>query len=177
MTIQTGCSASLVGLHEACQGLRTGQCSSAVVAGTNLILTPTMTSVMNQNGVLSPSGQCQTFDANADGYGRGEAINAVYIKRLSDALKDGDSVRAVIRSTAVNFDGRTAVMTNPSGIAQETLIRTAYKHAQIHNICDTAFFECHGTGTSAGDSVETSVVAKIFEPHGVLMGSVSDLNK
>ncbi|GLA89661.1 type I Iterative Polyketide synthase (PKS) [Aspergillus tubingensis] len=172
MTIQTGCSASLVGLHEACQGLRTGQCSSAVVAGTNLILTPTMTSVMNQNGVLSPSGQCQTFDANADGYGRGEAINAVYIKRLSDALKDGDSVRAVIRSTAVNFDGRTAVMTNPSGIAQETLIRNAYKQAQIHNICDTAFFECHGTGTSAGDSVETSVVAKIFEGHGVLMGSV-----
>ncbi|PYH65910.1 type I polyketide synthase [Aspergillus vadensis CBS 113365] len=172
MTIQTGCSASLVGLHEACQGLRSGQCSSAIVAGTNLILTPTMTSVMNQNGVLSPSGQCQTFDANADGYGRGEAINAVYLKRLSDALRDGDCVRAVIRSTAVNFDGRTAVMTNPSGIAQETLIRTAYKQAQIHNICDTGFFECHGTGTSAGDSVETSVVAKLFEGHGVLMGSV-----
>ncbi|PYH28781.1 type I polyketide synthase [Aspergillus neoniger CBS 115656] len=172
MTIQTGCSASLVGLHEACQGLRSGQCSSAIVAGTNLILTPTMTSVMNQNGVLSPSGQCQTFDANADGYGRGEAINAVYIKRLSDALRDGDCVRAVIRSTAVNFDGRTAVMTNPSGTAQEALIRTAYKQAQIHKIFDTGFFECHGTGTSAGDSVETSVVAKLFEGHGVLMGSV-----
>ncbi|KAI2827547.1 hypothetical protein CBS147345_6499 [Aspergillus niger] len=140
MTIQTGCSASLVGLHEACQGLRSGHCSAAVVAGTNLILTPTMTSVMNQNGVLSPSGKCQTFDRNADGYGRGEAVNAVYIKRLTDALKDGDSVRAVIRSTAVNFDGRTAVMTNPSGLAQEALIRTAYKQAQIDRICDTGFF-------------------------------------
>lgn len=132
-----------------------------------------MTSVMNQNGVLSPSGKCQTFDRNADGYGRGEAVNAVYIKRLTDALKDGDSVRAVIRSTAVNFDGRTAVMTNPSGLAQEVLIRTAYKQAQIDRICDTGFFECHGTGTSAGDSVEASVVAKVFEGHGVLTGSVS----
>ncbi|EHA28193.1 hypothetical protein ASPNIDRAFT_43495 [Aspergillus niger ATCC 1015] len=134
MTIQTGCSASLVGLHEACQGLRSGHCSAA------------------------------TFDRNADGYGRGEAVNAVYIKRLTDALKDGDSVRAVIRSTAVNFDGRTAVMTNPSGLAQEALIRTAYKQAQIDRICDT--------GTSAGDSVEASVVAKVFEGHGVLTGSV-----
>ncbi|GLB08452.1 type I Iterative Polyketide synthase (PKS) [Aspergillus tubingensis] len=172
MTIQTGCSASLVGLHEACQGLRSGQCSAAIVAGTNLILTPTMTSVMNQIGVLSPSGKCKTFDANADGYGRGEAVNAVYVKRLSDALKDGDSVRAVIRSTAVNFDGKTAVITNPSGPAQEALIRSAYKQAQIDRISDTGFFECHGTGTSAGDSVETSVVAKIFEGHNVLVGSV-----
>ncbi|OJZ83134.1 hypothetical protein ASPFODRAFT_142034 [Aspergillus luchuensis CBS 106.47] len=171
MTIQTGCSASLVSLHEACQGLRSGQCSAAIVAGTNLILTPTMTSVMNQIGVLSPSGKCKTFDATADGYGRGEAVNAVYVKRLSDALKDGDSVRAVIRSTAVNFDGKTAVITNPSGPAQEALIRSAYKQAQIDRISDTGFFECHGTGTSAGDSVETAVVAKVFEGHNVLVGS------
>ncbi|OJJ66336.1 hypothetical protein ASPBRDRAFT_138029 [Aspergillus brasiliensis CBS 101740] len=172
MTIHTGCSASLIALNEACQGLRSGQCSAAIVAGTNLILTPTMTSVMNQTGVLSLSGTCRTFDAAADGYGRGEAINAVYIKRLRDALRDGDHVRSVIRSTAVNSDGKTAHITNPSSTAQEALIRTAYQQANIDRICDTGFFECHGTGTSAGDSVETTVVASIFEGHSILIGSV-----
>ncbi|XHG07169.1 hypothetical protein AWENTII_010330 [Aspergillus wentii] len=172
MTIQTACSASLTSLHEACQGLRSGQCSAAIVAGSNLIWTPTMTGAMHQNTVLSPSGKSKTFDATADGYGRGEAINAVYIKRLSDALRDQDKIRAIIRATAANSDGKTAAMTNPNPAAQESLIRSAYRRAQIDDIRQTGFFECHGTGTTAGDSIEATVVGKVFDGAGVAIGGV-----
>ncbi|KAJ5109662.1 hypothetical protein N7532_002307 [Penicillium argentinense] len=139
MTIQTGCSASLVSLHEACRSLQAGDCSGAIVAGTNLIWTPTMTTVMNTNMVLSPSGICRTFDTEADGYGRGEAINAIYIKRLSDALRDNDPIRAVIRATSTNNDGRTETITHPCPTSQERLIRKAYRDAGIKDIHETAF--------------------------------------
>ncbi|KAK5987505.1 Highly reducing polyketide synthase gloL [Cladobotryum mycophilum] len=107
MTIRTACSASMSALHLACQALHNGDCTAAIVAGTNLILSPNMTMEMGEHGVLSPTGSCKTFDANADGYARGEAVNAVLIKPLEDAVRDGDPIRAVIRSTAVNSDGNT----------------------------------------------------------------------
>lgn len=173
MTIQTGCSAAMVALHEACQALKLNHCAAAVVAGTNLICSPTTTEIMNAIGVISPSGNSQTFDANADGYGRGEAVNAIYVKRLSDAIQNGDPIRAVIRSTATNCDGKTLGLTNPSAEAQEALIRRAYQHAglagQWHQ---TGMFECHGTGTVVGDSMETMAIAKIFGEAGVLISSV-----
>ncbi|KAJ5748316.1 ketoacyl-synt-domain-containing protein [Penicillium nucicola] len=172
MTLATGCSASMVGLHEACQAVLAGDCESAVVAGTNLILTPTMTTTMSDNLVLSPTGVCRTFDAGADGYGRGEGVNAIYVKRLVDAMRDGDPVRAVIRSTATNCDGRTPGITTPGSATQMQLIRKAYQRAQIQDITNTGFFECHGTGTVAGDTAETSVVAELFRNTGVLIGSV-----
>ncbi|GFF25207.1 lovastatin nonaketide synthase [Aspergillus udagawae] len=172
MTIRTGCSSSLVGLHEACQALYSGECSSALVAGTNLIITPTMTTSMSDNMVISKSGICRTFDAAADGYGRGEAVNAIYIKPLDAALRDGDPVRAVIRSTAVNCDGKTPSITTPGSQAQERLIRRAYRRAGITDVFNTGFFECHGTGTVAGDTAETSVVAKVFGDHGIHIGAV-----
>ncbi|EAW16387.1 putative polyketide synthase [Aspergillus fischeri NRRL 181] len=172
MTIRTGCSSSLVGLHEACQALYAGECSSALVAGTNLIITPTMTTSMSDNMVISKSGICRTFDAAADGYGRGEAVNAIYIKPLDAALRDGDPVRAVIRSTAVNCDGKTPSITTPGSQAQERLIRRAYRRAQITDVFNTGFFECHGTGTVVGDTAETSVVAKVFGDHGIHIGAV-----
>ncbi|KAF7113795.1 hypothetical protein CNMCM5793_004850 [Aspergillus hiratsukae] len=172
MTLRTGCSSSLVGLHEACQALYAGECASALVAGTNLILTPTMTTSMSDNMVISPSGVCRTFDAAADGYGRGEAINAIYIKPLAAALRAGDPVRAVIRSTAVNCDGKTPSITTPGSEAQERLVRRAYRKAQIEDIAKTGFFECHGTGTIVGDTAETSVVTKIFGRDGIHIGAV-----
>ncbi|KAK9851186.1 ketoacyl-synt-domain-containing protein [Penicillium brevicompactum] len=172
MTLATGCSASMVGLHEACQAVLAGDCESAVVAGTNLILTPTMTTTMSDNLVLSPTGICRTFDAGADGYGRGEGVNAVYVKRLADAVRDGDPIRAVIRATATNCDGRTPGITTPGSATQMQLIQKAYQRAQIQDITNTGFFECHGTGTVAGDTAETSVVAEIFRDTGVLIGSV-----
>ncbi|KAF3484394.1 Fum1p [Arthroderma uncinatum] len=172
MTLQAGCSSSLIGLHEACHALYAGDCCAAIVAGTNLIFTPTMTTTMCDNNVLSPSGACKTFDKDADGYGRGEGINALYIKTLADALRDNDPIRGVIRATATNFDGKTSTITTPGAESQEALVRRAYEKAGINDICQTGFFECHGTGTVAGDTTETSVVAKLFEGKGIVIGSV-----
>ncbi|KAL7786787.1 putative polyketide synthase [Trichoderma ceciliae] len=172
MTIRTACSSSLVALHEACQAIYTGECESAVVAGTSLFLSPTMTIALSEQGVLSPTGSCKTFDAKADGYARGEAINAVFIKKLEDAIRDGDPVRGVIRATAANFDGKTIGITNPNQEAHVTLMRRAYSVANISNISDTAFVECHGTGTSVGDPMETGAVGQVFGDHGIYIGSV-----
>ncbi|GME55565.1 Lovastatin diketide synthase LovF [Neofusicoccum parvum] len=172
MTIRTGCSSSLVGLHEACQAIYSGECESAVVAGTNLIITPTMTLALSEQGVLSPTGSCKSFDAKADGYARGEAINAVFVKKLSDALRDGDPIRGVIRATATNCDGRTQGIANPSSESHEALIRRAYQVANISKIADTGFVECHGTGTKIGDPQEASAVGRVFGGKGVLIGSV-----
>lgn len=154
MTIKTGCSASLVALHEACQALYSGECEAAVVGGTNMILTPTMSIAMTAHGVLSPTGSCYAFDANADGYARGEAVNAIYIKTLDDALKDSNPIRAVIRATSTNSDGKTQGITNPSPEAHEAMIRRAYRSANISDLSQTAFVECHGTGTQTGDPLE-----------------------
>lgn len=172
MTIRTGCSSSLIGLHEACQALYSGECTSAVVGGTNLIITPTMTIAMTEQGVLSPTGTCKTFDAKADGYARGEAINAIYIKKLSDALRDGDPIRGVLRSTATNCDGKTAGMACPSSESHEAMMRRAYQVAQLSDLSQTAFVECHGTGTAIGDPLETAAVANVFGQKGVFIGSV-----
>lgn len=162
----------MVGLHEACQALYTGECDSAIVGGVNLILAPTMTSSMCETMVLSPSGITRAFDRDADGYGRGEAVNAVYIKPLEEAIRQGDPIRAVIRSTATNCDGRTPNMVTPGPEAQERLIKRAYMKAGIDDLSQTAFFECHGTGTVAGDTAETSVVARLFHDRGIYIGSV-----
>ncbi len=147
MTIRTACSSSLTGLHDACQALYNGDCRSAIVAGTNIILTPRMTIAMTEQGVISPTGSCKSFDANADGYARGEAVSALYIKKLSDAVRDGDPIRAVIRSTCINNDGKTVGLTSPSTEAHEALIRRGHQLAGIHDLSKTAMIECHGTGT------------------------------
>jgi acyl transferase domain-containing protein len=168
MTIRTGCSSALVGLDEACQALANGHCSSAIVAGTNIIISPTMTQHMTQQGVLSAQGSCKTFDAAVDGYARGEAINAVYIKKLDDPI------RAVIRSTFQNCDGKTAGLTNPSSQAHEDMMRTSYSRAQLP-VSRTAYVECHGTGTAVGDPLETVAIGNVFGGSGVYIGSVSVL--
>ncbi|KAF7556645.1 hypothetical protein G7Z17_g1284 [Cylindrodendrum hubeiense] len=172
MTIKAACSASMVGLHEACQSVGSGVCSSAIVAGSSLILTPTMTTAMSESMVLSPDGECRTFDADANGFARAEAVNAVYIKRLDDAIRDGDPIRAVIRSTMINSNGQSTKMAKPSAELQEALIRKAYKHAGITDIARTALFEAHGTGTQAGDAVETVAIARAFGGNGVYISAV-----
>ena len=148
MTIRTGCSSSLVALHEACRAIQNGDCTSAVVAGANLILTPTMTMAMTEQGVLSPDGISKSFDESANGYGRGEGINAVFIKPLYDAVRDGDPIRGIIRATATNADGKTAGASMPSPQAHESMIRRAYEVAGIKDFSQTGFVECHATGTS-----------------------------
>ncbi|KAE8311179.1 putative polyketide synthase [Aspergillus transmontanensis] len=172
VTIRTGCSSAMVALHQACQALHNRDCVGAVVAGANLILAPSNTIIMGAAGAISTDGKCKTFDASANGYGRGEAINAVFIKRLDDAIRDGDPIRAVIRATATNSDGKTTSLAVPSPHAQEQMIKHAYKVANIHDISQTGFFECHGTGTPVGDKYECRAVARAFENQGVYIGSV-----
>jgi acyl transferase domain-containing protein/SAM-dependent methyltransferase len=173
LSIRTACSSSLVALHSACLSIERGDCSAAIVAGFNLILTPTMTMIMSTKGVLSADGSCKSFDAGANGYGRGEAVNAVYIKPLKDALRDGNPIRAVIRGTAVNSDGKSAGFTVPSADAQENVIRKAYSAAGISDLSQTVFVECHGTGTPVGDPIEVAAVANTFGGDtGIYIGSV-----
>lgn len=100
--LDTACSSSMYALHAACSALRMGECEAAVVAGANLIQTPELHLIMVKAGFLSPTSTCHTFDISADGYGRGEGVGALYLKRLSDAIRDNDPIRAVIRGTAVN---------------------------------------------------------------------------
>ncbi|CAG7555684.1 unnamed protein product [Fusarium equiseti] len=173
--VRTGCSAALVALHEACLALSRGDCEGAIVGGANLIMAPGMTVAMTEQGVLSPDGSCKTFSADANGYARGEAISAVFVKPLSAAIRDGNPIRAVIRSTASNSDGRGTAggIQVPNDVAQEALIRRAYNTAGISDVSQTAFVECHGTGTAIGDPIETKAVGRVFGPSGgVYIGSV-----
>jgi acyl transferase domain-containing protein len=127
--------------------LARGECTAAVVGGTSIITAPRMTIALTEQGVISPTGSCKTFDANADGYARGEGVSALYLKKLSDAVRDGDPIRAVIRSTSVNSDGKTPGLTMPSTEGHEALMRRAYEVAGIFDHSKTAMIECHGTGT------------------------------
>lgn len=125
-------------------------------------------------GVLSKSASSKSFDAAADGYARGEAINMIYVKRLDDALRDGNPIRAVIRATGSNCDGKTQGLTKPSSEAHEALIRATYAAAGLEgDVGKTGFFECHATGTSSGDPEEATAVANVFgDKGGVYIGSV-----
>lgn len=140
MVIKTGCSASMVGLHEACRALHYGDADGAIVAGSNLITGPALSQAMTAEGVLSPEGSCKSFDASADGYARAEGISVIYVKRLQDALRDGNPIRAVIRSTGTNGDGKTQGIMVPSAEAHERLIRKVYADVGI-DPADTPFVE------------------------------------
>jgi len=131
---------------------------------------------MIEHGALSPEASVKAFDAKADGYCRAEAINAIYIKKLNDAIRDGNSIRAVIRGPASNCDGKTPGMSNPSSEAHEALIRKTYEGAGITDYSKTAMVECHGTGTPVGDPLEANAVANVFGERGVYIGSVCPPN-
>ena len=162
----------MTALHTACQALYSNECPAAIVAGASLHLTPTLTASLAACRAVSAGGICKTFDADADGYGRGEAINAILIKKLDDAIRDGDSIRAVIRATAANSDGRQDSPGTPKEEAHELVIRKAYAKARIRDFSKTAFVECHGTGTQKGDVTEAAAIANVFKD-GVLIGAVS----
>ncbi|KAJ5683540.1 polyketide synthase [Penicillium macrosclerotiorum] len=163
VTVDTACSGSLVALHLACQSLQTRNATMAIAAGVNLILSHEFMSTMSMMRFLSPDGRCHTFDEAANGYARGEAIDCLILKPLADALQNGDTIRAVIRGTGSNQDGRTPGITLPSGSSQEALIRDVYNRA---GLCpsETDVVEAHGTGTQAGDPVEIGAIARVFGP-------------
>lgn len=172
LTVRTACSSALTGLNEACMAIGRGDCESAIVGGTSIILAPDMATRMSGQGVLSPDGSCKTFSADANGYARGEAIVSLYVKSLSSAMRDGNPIRSVISGSAVNFDGKTFPLTMPSATAQEALIRQAYRVAGIADFANTGLFECHGTGTYAGDPIETEAIAAVFGNKGIIIGAL-----
>lgn len=137
-------------------------------------MSPTMTVAMSEQGVLSSDARCKTFDKTADGYARGEAVNVLYVKKLSDAVRDGNPIQAVIRATASNCDGKTPGISHPSSESHEALLRSAHDFAGLKDFSQTAFIECHGTGTAIGDPLETRAVANVFGGSGIYIGSVSD---
>ncbi|KAJ3532838.1 hypothetical protein NM208_g8261 [Fusarium decemcellulare] len=161
MTLDTGCSTSLVALHQAVRDLRSGVTGMAVVGSSNLMLNPDMFKALGSIGVLSPDGKSYSFDNRANGYGRGEGVATVIIKRWRDAVAAGDPIRAVIRETWINQDGKTETITSPSSDAQEELIRRCYRSALLDPL-ETQYFEAHGTGTPTGDPIELQAVAAVF---------------
>ena len=127
---------------------------------------------MSLQMALSPEGSSKSFDASADGYARGEGVTALYIKRLDEAIRDKNPIRAVIRSSASNADGRTNGMATPNPEAHKAVIRQAYKAAGL-DLSETAMVEAHGTGTKLGDPIEARAIADCFGNQGVYLGAVS----
>ncbi|MBT3218046.1 MAG: acyltransferase domain-containing protein, partial [Proteobacteria bacterium] len=153
IAIDTACSSSFVATHLASQSLHEGETDIALVGGVSLMVSPESTIYFSKLNALSPDGRCKTFDASADGFGRGEGCGVVVLKRLSDAKRDKDPIIALIRGSATNQDGRSAGLTAPSGAAQQAVIGDALQGANVA-ARDVAYVEAHGTGTALGDPIE-----------------------
>ncbi|XP_033642848.1 highly reducing polyketide synthase easB-like [Asterias rubens] len=161
--VDTACASSITAMHFACCGLTQDECKVAVVAGCNNILMPEMSIGFSALGVMSSDGRCCPFSSSAKGYVRSEGCGALILKTLSSALKDGDHVYAVIRSTAIAANGSFRSLTMPSGEAQENVIRKAYSRCEI-SMTDVQYVEAHGTGTPVGDPIEAEAIGKAFAP-------------
>ena len=176
MAVDTACSSSLVATHQAVSGLQKGDADLALAGGVNIILSGRLLEFRANAGMLSPDGQCKTFDASANGYVRGEGCGIVVLKRLADAEADGDRIWGVIRGTALNQDGASPGLTVPNGAAQERVIRAALERAGVQP-ADIDYLEAHGTGTEVGDPIEIDATAAVYG-HGrdaarpLLIGSV-----
>ncbi len=160
--IDTACSSSLNAIHSAIQALKFGDCEMALAGGVNLLLTPTRHISFSKMGMLSPTGQCITFDASANGYVRGEGAGLVLLKPLEKAIADGDAIYGVIKGTAVNHCGETYTLTYPSSIAQANVIQEAHERAEVP-INTVNYIEAHGTGTPKGDPIEFEGLLRAFE--------------
>ncbi len=176
VTVDTACSSSLVAVHLACQSLRTGESNLALAAGVNLLLSPAVTRSFDQAEAMSPTGGCHAFDAAADGFVRGEGCGVAVLKRLSDALRDGDRVLAVVRGSAVNQDGRSNGLMAPNPAAQMAVLRAAYTNAGVAPR-DVDYVEAHGTGTLLGDPIEARALGTVLgrgrpETSPLLIGAV-----
>ncbi len=175
VVVDTACSSSLVAVHLACQSLRARESDAALVGGSNLILSPGTSIACSRWGMLSPEGRCKTFDGDADGYVRSEGAGVVVLKRLADALRDGDRVLAVVRGSAVNQDGASSGVTVPNGPAQQALMRRALASSRMKP-ADIDYVEAHGTGTPLGDPIELDALSQVFSDREsaqpLLIGSV-----
>ncbi|UNZ20716.1 type I polyketide synthase [Streptomyces sp. 891-h] len=161
LVVDTACSASLAGVHMACQSLRSGESRLALAGGVNLLLTPGLSAALSDGEMLSPGGRCRTFDDAADGYVRGEGVGLVCLKPLSAALADGDRVYATITGSALVHGGRGNGLTAPRGSAQRSVITKALDQAGV-TAGQIDYVEAHGTGTALGDPVEWEALAEVY---------------
>ncbi|MCA0456386.1 MAG: type I polyketide synthase [Chloroflexi bacterium] len=157
IAVDTACSSSLVAIHLAMQSLRNGETNMAIAGGVNALLVPENFVCFAGWGMMAPDGRCKTFDASADGFVRGEGCGILVLKRLSDAIADGNHIHAILRGSAVNQDGRSSGLTVPNGPAQQEVVRKALKNARV-NPADVSYVEAHGTGTSLGDPIEVEAL-------------------
>jgi acyl transferase domain-containing protein len=161
MAVDTACSSSLVSVHLACQSLRAGESDLAVAGGVNLNLFPEEIVSRSLAGMVSPSGRCRAFDATADGYVIGDGCGAVVLKRLGDALRDGDNILAVIAGSATNHNGLSYKLTAYNGLSQEALLRKALEGAGAAAE-DVGFIEANGTGSMLGDPIELKAIKSVY---------------
>jgi len=173
LVVDTACSASLISVHLACESLRNGSSDLALAGGVHLLLSPLSHIAMSQMQVLAPDGRCKTFDAAANGFGRGEGCGLVVLKRLSDAQAANDNILAVIRGSATNHDGPSSGLTVPSATAQAALIRRALANGRVAPN-EVGYIEAHGTGTVLGDPIEVRALTNVFGKRTtpLLVGSV-----
>ncbi|ASK92171.1 SDR family NAD(P)-dependent oxidoreductase [Xanthomonas campestris pv. trichodesmae] len=160
--VDTACSSSLVALHRAVRAIQSGECEAALVGGVNVIVNPVNGMRAHQAGMLSDDGRCKTFDASADGYGRGEGVAVLMLKPLAAARADRDHVYGVIVGSAENHGGRASSPTAPNPLAQRQLLVDAYRGGGI-DPATVGYIEAHGTGTALGDPVEVNALKAAFD--------------
>ncbi|AKT38855.1 type I polyketide synthase [Chondromyces crocatus] len=161
VALDTACSSSLTAVHVGCQSLRQKECDLVIAGGVNLILSPLSLSLAGKMGLMAPDGRCKTFDAKADGMGRGEGCGVVILKRLSDALAAGDRIAAVLLGSAAGQDGRSNGLTAPNVLAQQAIIREAMERAGV-GASDISYVEAHGTATVLGDPAEIEALRAVL---------------
>ena len=159
IALDTACSSALTAVHVACEHILAGHCKTAMAGGVTVMITPDGFIGFSQAGMLSPEGKCKAFDASANGFVRGEGAGMVLIKKLSEAIADGDPIHAVILGSAVNQDGHTNGISLPSPQAQARLVRDACRNAGVDPSA-VGYVEAHGTGTAVGDPIEAHALAE-----------------
>lgn len=161
MAVDTSCSSSLVTVHLACQSLRLQECNLALAGGIGLNLVPDTSIALSRTRMLNPDGRCKTFDAAAGGFVKGEGCGLVILKRLSDALADGDNILALIRGSAVNHNGRSSSLIAPNGLSQQAVIRQALENSGVDS-AQIDYVEVQGTGTSVGEPIEVAALGAVY---------------
>jgi acyl-CoA synthetase (AMP-forming)/AMP-acid ligase II/3-oxoacyl-(acyl-carrier-protein) synthase/acyl carrier protein len=161
LSIDTACSSSLVAVHQACEHLIHNECKLAIVGGVNAILVPYLFINFSKAGMLSTEGRCKAFDADADGYVRGEGCGIVVLKRLSGAIRDNNQIIAVVKASGYNQDGACSGLTVPNGNAQKKLLSKVLEKSRL-TAESIDYIECHGTGTRLGDPIEANAIAEVY---------------